>query len=155
MERKEKASKGRKTSRENDPLSSFVSFFVPISPLFLFALSVFVSLSVDRMLITARMTLAVQLLSKILSLSLSPIYGAFVAAHFFNDKFNYARRALGLSPFSPGFFEMNITAPGRSSIFFSAVIASSLLPTRGTHSTSIQFNVAEIEFENIIIFDIK
>lgn len=52
-------------------------------------------LSVDRMLITlARMTLATHLLSKIPSSPhSSSIYGAFMAAHFFSDKFNYARRA--------------------------------------------------------------
>jgi len=50
-------------------------------------------LSVSRMLITIRMTL-----SWLSSQKSSPIYSAFVAAHFFSDKFNYARRLGVLSP---------------------------------------------------------
>lgn len=103
------------------------------------------------MLIIARMTVAVQLLSKII-LSLSPVYGVFVVVHFFSDKFNYARRALCLSPFSLDFFENN----GAMTIFnlFSGDDRVVIIIQR----TLNQFNIAEIEFLKyyyFIIFDIK
>jgi hypothetical protein len=79
-------------------------------------------LSVDRMLITARMTLATHLLSKIVPPPF-PIYGAFVAAHFFNDKFNYARRGhpVLFPSLSRAFFETS------GSMTILTVVASSLL----------------------------
>lgn len=49
------------------------------------------------MLITTRMTLVLSQLTS--SQKSSPsIYGVFVAAHFFNDKFNYARRVSRFIP---------------------------------------------------------
>jgi len=97
------------------------------------------------------MTVAVQLLSKII-LSLSPVYGVFVVVHFFSDKFNYARRALCLSPFSLDFFEHN----GAMTIFnlFSGDDRVVIIIQR---TSSNQFNIAEIKFLKyyyFIIFDI-
>lgn len=75
-EEKREDKRRKRRDREKTTCSlRFVSFFVPISSLFPFAPSPSFCLSVDRMLIIARMTVAVQLLSKII-LFLSSLFTA-------------------------------------------------------------------------------
>lgn len=140
MERKEKASKGRKR-RDREKTTCSLRSSPSLCRYLPFFFSLLLCLSVDRMLITARMTLILSRLnsSQKSSLSFSPLFTApsWLLIFSATSLIMPAGHPVYSPSLLPPFFETSVAAPRRSSIFFPMMIASSLL---NEERTELQFN---------------